>query len=251
MASECIFCGKSGPSAEHVWPQWVSAVLRRKGSFDLRAEQVGVRQWEQRAETIPVVTRKVCAACNSGWMSRLECAVRPVLEPMLLDQSTTLDAGAQRILALWILKTAMVLEHAGASIRPKFFRPNERHDLMAFQAIPEATFIWLLRVADPRLAAWAAEDDLRLAVHVRPQPATGTGYASTFSAGPFAFQSISLRLPAGCDATAGVELTNDEDWADFSVPSWPTTTSVSWPPPHSFTYETIQSFAERLTRGGA
>ncbi len=56
-----------------------------------------------------LVSRRVCASCNSGWMSRLETWARPILTPMILGQPTELNANAQKIIALWSFKTALML----------------------------------------------------------------------------------------------------------------------------------------------
>lgn len=50
---------------------------------------------------------------NSQPFSRLENAVKPILEPMArYAQPTTLDLDSQRLLAAWAIKTVYLLELA-------------------------------------------------------------------------------------------------------------------------------------------
>jgi hypothetical protein len=56
-------------------------------------------------------TKKLCRRqCNNGWMSDLENAVRPTMVCLINDIAMELDAEQQRLLALWAVKTAMVIE---------------------------------------------------------------------------------------------------------------------------------------------
>jgi len=67
------------------------------------------------------VTRKVCAACNSGWMSHLEvdflAAVGPLIEPEWPRlESEFLSAAVKRseVIARWAVKTAITANLASA-----------------------------------------------------------------------------------------------------------------------------------------
>jgi hypothetical protein len=55
----------------------------------------------KRARTFALTTRKVCGPCNSGWLNRLEDAVRPTMAAFARDTPVTLDAEEQDTLALW------------------------------------------------------------------------------------------------------------------------------------------------------
>lgn len=54
---------------------------------------------------------RVCDKCNSGWMSRLEQAVRPILIPLIEGQRSVLalSASERLLLARWTAKTAYML----------------------------------------------------------------------------------------------------------------------------------------------
>lgn len=53
-------------------------------------------------------TVKVCSSCNSGWMSRLESAARPLLERLIEAQPTVLRERQQAVLAGWLTKNAVL-----------------------------------------------------------------------------------------------------------------------------------------------
>jgi hypothetical protein len=98
---------------EHVLAEWIG------DAFAIKSPQ---RHWqiaegdalrERRFEQRPfrMKTGCVCAACNHGWMSDLERAVKRVLHPMMLhDVSITLTRDDQRVLSFWAAKTLMTLQ---------------------------------------------------------------------------------------------------------------------------------------------
>jgi hypothetical protein len=66
----------------------------------------------------------VCSQCNNGWMHDLEQRSIPVLGAMLHDIATPLDSEQQATLALWSLKTAIVVEAAKPSDDRHFMQPE-------------------------------------------------------------------------------------------------------------------------------
>jgi hypothetical protein len=55
--------------------------------------------------------KNVCKKCNNEWMSRIDDAVKPLILPMMLGQTTALDATAQKIVVDFITLKCMVFEH--------------------------------------------------------------------------------------------------------------------------------------------
>ena len=64
--------------------------------------------------SLRVVNGRVCPRCNSGWMSRLEARVKPLLTPLMeLDPSRLSELEENKTdLARWVIKTAALLNHA-------------------------------------------------------------------------------------------------------------------------------------------
>lgn len=126
-AFHCPFCGNQGKrTAEHVWARWmrstpgarqllVGATGRRlkvatqdldlgvDGKYQLvDGESVPV------AELLPHVTVDVCLTCNTGWMKRLEDAVKHLLAPWTkVGWPVNLDRGSQVLLSAWATKSWM------------------------------------------------------------------------------------------------------------------------------------------------
>jgi hypothetical protein len=117
MARACIFCGddSSTLSAEHVFPDWITGFYSDRVAGPLRGtiEFVHPSGESKSFRGIPFQQRvkTVCKHCNNGWMSTLEKSMQPYLSKMLVGQATRLRSNAQRNLAFWCAKTALVLQY--------------------------------------------------------------------------------------------------------------------------------------------
>ncbi len=85
---------------------------------------------------------EVCVSCNTGWMESLERDARPVLGPLLLGAAPgtwrVLDPDQQAILAIWAVKTSLLLALSK-------FRGQD------YGWIPVSTLQWLYRHYDARI----------------------------------------------------------------------------------------------------
>jgi hypothetical protein len=109
-AKQCVFCGKTGVTKGHIWPDWLSKVLPRVGTHN---EQVvgAVHTFEPKMkgpEFKRVVRpghaggrkpRNSCADCNGGWMSRIEQRAKAYATPLIQGTTCALDERGQRALA--------------------------------------------------------------------------------------------------------------------------------------------------------
>jgi hypothetical protein len=108
----CFFCHQKNNKAskEHVYPKWIYE-LTRKAIPDVVFESQLAGRPPHRG---PLLLNKVCEVCNNTWMSQIETAARPILSPAILDfHPLRLGRPEQKIVATWVTKTAMVLEHIG------------------------------------------------------------------------------------------------------------------------------------------
>jgi hypothetical protein len=138
----CIFCGGTPTTKEHVFPRWLNRYLSSQrqqleqtrygeGEFDITRPSVG----------LDFTVRKVCDSCNSGWMSSLESETIGILNPLIsgLDLQL-LSLKIQRQIALWGVKTAMVLDHTQvAPVLPS----AQLARLRSHRVIPGNTRVWL------------------------------------------------------------------------------------------------------------
>jgi hypothetical protein len=114
----CIFCNASGVTVEHVWPKWLRKFVpatashhhSMTGTWD-RGQMAtsNTRIWSGDAQSRGI--KAVCRGCNSGWMSKLEERVKPVVVPLLTGSHTILTADHQALLATWATMHIMVAEH--------------------------------------------------------------------------------------------------------------------------------------------
>ena len=114
MAVACLFCGARGKgSNEHVNPLWLVRYL------DLPADDLlfqGVASSADGTLVHPprihssrnLVQGHVCEGCNTGWMSRLEAAAKPILVPLIEQRRTlgSLSPSEANIIGKWVVKTA-------------------------------------------------------------------------------------------------------------------------------------------------
>lgn len=124
MDGECLFCGVVGAGQltnEHVNPQWLLQYLglpKNDQMFQgVASSATGeLTQPPRIHSTHSFVQGHVCASCNSGWLSRLESAAKPLVI-RLIDQPESLQRLASdeaALLAKWAAKTAYLHSWAGA-----------------------------------------------------------------------------------------------------------------------------------------
>ncbi len=114
MANACVFCGDDSTSLtnEHFPPAWVSAVLPTEPThMHYRMGTEGDAPpdvWMTKAYDSKV--KVVCRRCNNTWMSRIEDRAKSVLPTYLLGHVRYMRPTAQRTVATWSLKSAMMVE---------------------------------------------------------------------------------------------------------------------------------------------
>jgi hypothetical protein len=153
----CIFCNGLGLTKEHIWSDWLSAVIPKNQAYGYTwgkiESKAGSAEWEW---TVPVASggrqgcilqkkiRRVCGACNSGWMSQVVAAAKPAVKRMVLGQSSCLSQDEQRSVASWIAITTIVQEFANVS---------------RIQRIPSShrAFLYEHKVPPPDWSIWVGE----------------------------------------------------------------------------------------------
>lgn len=107
----CAFCGGRPVTAEHVFPRWivplVSAVRQaRSATLVTTHDEHHHHIWN--VNSIDMKARKVCRACNSGWMSSLEVSARPILTPLISSLApVSFSKWEAAVLARWVGKMAL------------------------------------------------------------------------------------------------------------------------------------------------
>jgi len=144
---------------------------------------------------------------------------------LLEDISITLDPDYQKLLAVWALKGAMIIDAEGN--KPRFFRNDECENFRKTRVIPNGTGIWIGRFTGRSLSAinggagLKTEDGVLLAQF----------HVFTVVIGHLAMQVLSLHEePDQTNQT--IELAPiDGKWEELLIQIWPKVTKkVIWPP---------------------
>jgi hypothetical protein len=118
----CIFCGGFGLTKEHVLPDWLRSIFPRSPAD---THTVGTVDWINLPTVGPIPlpgrsqrqgqagskkVKVVCKSCNTGWLSAMEEATKPILSALVQGTACALTITQQRALAIWITKTTMTAE---------------------------------------------------------------------------------------------------------------------------------------------
>jgi hypothetical protein len=140
-ARACLFCGSdlaAAPSREHIFPQWL---LRHYEAASTLVEPTYMVIDERQTLSVRrstfdgLLEGRICAECNSGWMSRLETDAQSVVLAMAEGQRRLSPLGDEERLCLarWATKTAYTLNSA-ANFPLKV--PSEHLVYLASQGAP-------------------------------------------------------------------------------------------------------------------
>jgi len=140
MARTCIFCGATANSCEDAWPRWLTGRFIAPGSMEAQIGNDVLKTW--RTDRAEIRIRRVCNACNNGWMSRLEDRGKPVITRLLDQVTCTLDVHDCQTLSLWAVKTSMVLESVNG---PEHWLYTDLERTLMFKCglMPPFTDVWI------------------------------------------------------------------------------------------------------------
>lgn len=194
------------------------------------------RQGGTRTKTIKVV----CRQCNSGWMSALEEAVRPVLTPMMAGKELALSDTQQALLARWIALKVIVVD---ANVpQDTVMTREERSAFMTDHRLPAFLDIWIARTNG---VLWSSEFHRHAATISSDRKHKPVGAKSiqcmTFGAAQFLAFAVLDRGRIGI----GVE----EKSKDRALQLWPLMSpQLTWPPARTTTDVEVYSMAHTLDR---
>lgn len=155
----CVFCGnvikganksnKSNKSKEHIFPQWLQdhLDLKQQAIFPTLYTTIGEVDKYRQMTFNGFLSGFVCEPCNTGWMSKLEDAVKPILLGLIdgnyAGKLTTEDSG---ILARWSVKTALAIYSAHSAWIQDLFVPDEHYKSIARGDVPERVVVSAARI---------------------------------------------------------------------------------------------------------
>lgn len=246
-ARTCLFCEQQANSAEHVWPLWVAEQFPSEKFVPLRSERLGHAPTAWPARRAELRLKYVCRTCNNGWMSKLESSAKFHLQPLLNRTPTVLDFAGQSTVAVWAVKTAMVLEAIELTSQGRYSQ-EERSALRKLMVIPPRTAIWLASLPDVT--------HFYSAKRVHLDRVIGTQFAAiviTMGLAGLALQVLTMRVPPEVDDRTRVTTSIRRGlWAQSTVRIWPAQTlAVKLPPTVDLNGEEgLDEFADRFSTVG-
>jgi hypothetical protein len=240
---QCLYCDNSAGSREHLFPDWLNEVIGETSPtvFLLGSNRKGFRVW-RKDQPASHTLRVVCDGCNTGWMSKFEGVAKPILTPMILGTTVTLDADAQRIASAWAFGRAVIGEHltpaevAVPADHRNWLRDTWAQDGAATVEAPSAASVFTA-ATDPN--TWPPGHGLRGNVHfsdnkmmidqdqtqVLPSLVKGAriGYAATILVSHLALQVVGKLLPED------MRLGHQAAFGPYLTRIWPNTGSQIWP----------------------
>jgi hypothetical protein len=228
MPFACAFCGSTARprGREHVFADWLNSIGLESGQVEIHTGWLNkvARRWTTEGFTATV--RAVCDDCNHGWLSQLEGTAKPVLTPLILGQSTDLSTDDQRLIATWVLKTALVamLSSSDDQRAQGYGVPAaEYHALYAGREHPEPlphSQDWIGTYVGGRPPGAVRIVPLGIELDGLPEPDYPTAYSLTVMVGPLLVHGVRFTTPS-----LYVDLATVPDLPRI----WPTSGPVSWP----------------------
>jgi hypothetical protein len=247
----CMFCEGGNLSKEHFWPEWASALLPTypdnrhveqvytviEKTKLVKPSEVRTRQGHSWTKTI----RAVCGPCNSGWMSVLETAARPILTPLIATQPHSITVDSMRVLAQWIALKIMVGErnHPEDAVTPL----EDRTRFRATLDIPPNFKIW---IAQCGTQGWDT-GYLRHAATVGTSPIVMPHHRfKNIHSVAFGIGDLFVFVIHTTVANVANVLTFQP--SEAVIPLFPIVNSASWPPPRRLSGDAANAVADTLNR---
>lgn len=117
----CVFCDAPAGSREHALPLWLVEAMQATTNPALPfyvGDRTGVELQGNPRATSDLVTKRICASCNSGWMADLEGETKEFLGDLVKPDRTDFSRSSLQQLRIheptlrrWLVKSAETLSH--------------------------------------------------------------------------------------------------------------------------------------------
>lgn len=236
---QCILCGATPVTSEHLWPRWLSerfprppgsSVIEKIGKRLRDAEgkiEIGLR--ERKLKGVKPGTQSMdvlCGGCNNEWGSVLERTAQPVITKLLNGEKFVIGAAEQETIARWLTLKFLVVD--GDSKELQATPPDERKAFRNRFEIPDPLQIWIVPLADGK---WSTSylihsADISITGQMRNDEAPVPNNVSTFTFGIGRVLAFSFYCRMNSRRTLRIA-----DEGVKAVQIWPRTgTDIRWPP---------------------
>jgi hypothetical protein len=148
MGRKCVAgCGNNAATAEDIVPVWLANLIK-KSDLNLKLYSAdAIDDQKQLLRQHPLnrfLVNNVCAACNNGWMSRLEKQAKPLLLKLMNEVGSvgSLTPNEKMTVSRWLMKTAFMISSAQPISEPlpwELFRRLRADE----SAVPEGCYIFV------------------------------------------------------------------------------------------------------------
>jgi len=154
---QCLFCDNPAGNAEHVIAEWLSKAMQRRhgGVVAAARNKDGVIKSRPPTRFQSMTLKKVCQQCNNGWMSKLEANFKSEFEhlvaPRAFDDAETVKTLMKAqwdLLVRWLLKSAVVAEHALPRGEQQKF-PPELQEVQNLDLSAHGFFVYAGEIMEP------------------------------------------------------------------------------------------------------
>lgn len=237
---KCVFCDREGKEAEEdLIPKWANKLLRELTGakavlLSLREVDVDeatvLQSGHRRHQTFSAIRIKgVCETCNNTWMSQIESAAKPLLEPMIRGQRRAIPPRDQKTIATWMALKTLVAERMDKKV--DVAAPDDYHDFYARREPPDGFLARIGRVDVPDRDVCYFALDPKTTLHSLNGVPAGLPFVVyfTFSLRSVLFQTMFITKRALAYPGASP---HDPDplWSWV----WPPRDEVNWYPPFSW-----------------
>lgn len=229
-ARRCRFCDTvygASRAREHVLPGWLLDELgvRQETITPTHFAQDGSAASTRTHRLDELLEGRVCATCNSGWMSEMENQAKPALRALMTLERRVVDLGAEEriVLARWTAKTAFALN--SASNYPKNIPAAHFTALRtAAPPLPDRTAVYAQQHDGEATLYWLQGANWRTAVESESHEAEECKAAAKLSYKiSFQFRRLLLTVAWWPDPAWHFLL-----WRGVHVPLWPHKGRVGW-----------------------
>ena len=114
----CVFCSGPVDAVTYLWPEWLCSYFARLVTSWHADGDVNDAFVERLGNAVDQTVDCVCQSCTNGWIERLDEDVVEFLLALIAGDQTALSRTQQRALAVWVAKTAAVVECLGSNRPP-------------------------------------------------------------------------------------------------------------------------------------
>ncbi len=234
---------------EHLWSAWIGRLFPKQVVTwkIVDPETFGVKSGQM--ESLDLKVEAVCSNCNSGWMSKLESSVQPILSPVIKDGESMYFAKRDiNKLAAFTFKNAVIANCLNPAREP-FFTRAARERFRETRHIPTSVSCWLAGLSTPILTG--LNFGYVLGLQTRYENGVWDDleiYVYTFAIGYLVLQLRAFRFADMMHRgrTLPRSLPQNPFWDHYSIPFWPNSASMlRWPPAEHLSEDFLSKYTGR------